>query len=42
MRTEHLDRLDNIIVVFTLSLDQNLSGEKNPTSLEGFFFFLFG
>jgi len=38
MRTEHLDRLDNIIVVFTLSLDQNLSGEKNPTSLKGFFF----
>jgi hypothetical protein len=38
IRTEHLDRLDNIIVVFTLSLDQNLSGEKTQPLSKGIFF----
>jgi hypothetical protein len=42
IRTEHLDRLDNIIVVFTLSLDQNLSGEKTQPLSKGFFFWLNG
>jgi len=42
IRTEHLDRLDNIIVVFTLSLDQNLSGAKTQPLSKGFFFWLNG
>jgi hypothetical protein len=40
IRTEHLDRLDNIIVVFTLFLDQIWVEKKTQPRSKGFFFFL--